>query len=215
MSMPVRPLTRLALAAAATLAVAGCGSPSTGPAESPAAPPSATETSATPVETEAPPTSEAPEETPSPSIEDSTSPAENGAPTHTDDAARAAQGALAAVPGDVISIDREGRDLWSVEVRTVQGEGVELYVEASTGVVQRQQSQRLPAEARDSAPAVTAVEAIEIALGALPNSTVWEVDLDTKRGTVVWEILVRDGVRLTEFYIDAATGEILKQETSD
>lgn len=133
------------------------------------------------------------------------------APTHADPAARAAQGALAAVAGDVISIDRERGSVWSVLVRDTNGRGTEVYVDATNGSVSRQRSEQLPTVARSAAPTFTAIEAIDVALEAQPSGAVHELDLGTERGVVVWEIEVRGGGN-TEFYIDASTGKIVKRE---
>lgn len=185
------------LAAASTLFLTtGCGGSDEATSETPT------------VEASQTPTSEATGATPT----ESDSPAD--ALTHADPAARAAQGALVAVPGGaVISIDPESGDVWSVLVRTPDGSGTEVYVNAATGEVVRQQSEPLPAEARAAAPTVTAIAAIDTALAARPGA-VRELDLGTEQSVVVWEILVRNGGE-TEFYIDAATGAVVKQEAAD
>lgn len=189
----IKPTAALALGAAVLL-TAGCTAGGAEP--SPEAPPQST--------------------TPAPS-ETTPSPAETPAPTpgHTDPAARAAEAALAAQPGAVISVDAEGGDVWSVLVRTDDGAGVELYVDATSGEVQRQRADDLPSAARSAAPRVTAVEAMDIALGALTDGRIRELDLDTERGAVVWEIKAGDSSGLVEFYVDATTGDILKQELDD
>ncbi|MBO1901225.1 PepSY domain-containing protein [Leucobacter weissii] len=161
-------------------------------------------------------------DTPAPSVSQPADPAgddpaESGAEaatTHADPAARAAEAALAAIPGDVVSLDPENGDVWSVELRDENGDGVELYINATTGEIVRRQAESLPSEARDGGPGVTALEAIDIALGALSDGEIRELDLDTERGVVVWEILARDGGEV-ELTIDAESGEILAQELDD
>ena len=162
------------------------------------------------------PTTAATSAAPTPASSPVESPAATGAatpgePTHADPAARAAQGALTAVAGDVISIDRERGSTWSVLVRGTNGRGTEVYVDATNGTVSRKQSEQLPTVARSAAPTFTAIEAIDVALKAQPSGAIHELDLGRDRSRVVWEIEVRGGSN-TEFYIDASTGEIVKQE---
>ncbi|MDR0482617.1 MAG: PepSY domain-containing protein [Cellulomonadaceae bacterium] len=135
-------------------------------------------------------------------------------PAGTDPAAAAALAAIAAGDGEVISIDPENGDVWSVLVRTSDGNGVERYVNAATGEIVRERPEPLPAEAVAGTPAVSANKAIDIVLEARPGAVVRELDLGTDRGTVVWEILVQDSTP-TEFYVDATTGTILKEEVAD
>lgn len=206
--MPSRRLrTSLALLATTSLLLvaSACGTDQSGGEET--APSEAASAPASP----AAPTS-APAESPTPTEAAPTEAARTGAaPTHSDPAARAAQGALAAVPGDVISIDPERGSVWSVLVRDANGRGTEVYVDATDGTVNRQEREALPAVARTGAPAITAVEAIDVALKAQPSGAVRELDLGLERTRVVWEIKVRGGGN-TEFYIDATSGQIVKQE---
>lgn len=111
----------------------------------------------------------------------------------------------------MISIDPERGSVWSVLVRDANGRGTEVYVDATDGTVNRQEREALPAVARTGAPAITAVEAIDVALKAQPSGAVRELDLGLERTRVVWEIEVRGGGN-TEFYIDATSGQIVKQE---
>lgn len=188
----------LLAAASVLLVTSACGSEG---ADSGETAPTTSATSATPAPASTPAESPAATDAPAP-----------GEPSHADPAARAAQGALAAVAGDVISIDRERGSTWSVLVRGTNGSGTEVYVDAANGTVSRKRSEQLPAVARSAAPTFTAVEAIDAALKAQPSGAVHELDLDRDRGRVVWEIEVRGGGGNTEFYIDASTGEIVKQE---
>ncbi|HSW43778.1 MAG TPA: PepSY domain-containing protein, partial [Patescibacteria group bacterium] len=163
--------------------------------------------------TGSPDPSPAPRETPRPTR----SPAQGPSLASAISAGRAIDVALAAVPGGAVvevSLDKEnGRTLWEIVVRSPNGSGVEIYIDAATGTIVDREPHRVPDEARASAPAISALRAITIALAAVPGSSVVEVDLDTERGRVVWEVLVRaPGV---ELYIDAATGEILKQEADE
>lgn len=201
MSFSTKLVSSVALGVA--IAAAGCGS-----GADPA--PTDTETAQGPVTLRPDATTES-TEAPETDDADTASP-DDDAPEHADPAARAALAALVAVPGDVIAIDREDGGIWSVEVRTSAGDGVEVYVDGSTGDILRQRPESLPSEARDGAPAVTAVEAIDIVLAAAPGAVTRELDIGTERGVVVWEIEVRDGGGEIEFYVDASTGEILEQE---
>ena len=132
-------------------------------------------------------------------------------------ASQAIDFALAAVPGGAIvevGLDEEnGRTLWEIVVRRPDGSGVELYIDAATGRIVDQDPHQVPTEARTSAPSITALRAISIALGAAPGGTVLEVDLDTEHGRTVWEVLVRRPN--VEIYIDAVTGEMIKVEPTD
>lgn len=170
----------------------------------------ATETTDEPAET----TDEATETTAETS-DDATTETDAAAPSHTDPAARAAQGALAAEPDSaVLSIDPETGDEWEVLVRRADGSGAEIYVNAQSGETLRERAAQVPAAAADAAPQFTAVEAIDVALGAVPDGAIRELDIDTEAGVVVWEILVGGGGGATEFYIDATTGDIVKQESA-
>jgi uncharacterized membrane protein YkoI len=129
-------------------------------------------------------------------------------------AADAAAAALAAVSGAVVEIGtgtENGAPVWEVLVRTDDGSGVEVYVDQASGAIVKQEPEELPDEARTAAPAVTAADAIATALAAVPGD-VRDVDLGTESGTVVWEVEVAHGGGATEVYVDATTGEIVKQE---
>ncbi len=132
------------------------------------------------------------------------------------DAQRAAEIALAAVPGAVVELEADsegGAAIWEVGVLTLEGTGVEVYVSATTGEVVRKGDLRLDSE-QTTPPAITAAEAMEIALAAEPG-LISSVDLGTERGRVVWEIVVATTGGSYEFYIDAAAGDVLKQESAD
>lgn len=211
MNISKKYMSGAALAAALAVGLAGCGG-ETDPSNAPATDVSDSEIAESITDEETTPDDDSMNESDdtSPEEVESRSRVENAEP-----AIRAAEAALAAVSGDVISLDPEGGDVWSVLVRTEDGEGIELYVDATTGDIARQDPESLPSEARDSVPTVSAVEAIEIVQQELPEATIRELDLDTERGAVVWEILVSDDSGLIEFYVDAETGEILKQEWDD
>ncbi len=126
------------------------------------------------------------------------------------DAAGAIAAALAHTPGAVVEVDADLR-VWEVTVLRADGTGVELYIDATSGEITRQRDKRLTTVQR-TAPQVTAAEAIGLALAHTPG-TIIELDLDTHRGAVVWEVLVRaDAGGRFELYIDAATGQVVKSE---
>lgn len=131
------------------------------------------------------------------------------------DAQAAADAALAAVPGSaVVEIDRGSwreRPTWEVVVRNSNGGGTELYIDAVTADVVKQEPAEVPIYARVSAPAITADAAMDTALLDTPG-TVEEVGLGREGGRTVWEVLVAGTNGLMEYYIDATTGEIIKKE---
>ena len=195
----------LATAAVAALLLPGCA-PAESPATTPPAPPSTSSQAPAPspsvTETE---TSPAPEET---ETDDDTPATE--APAGPLDAVGAIEAALAHAPGAVVEVDAEPRR-WEVTVLRENGTGVELYIDAASGEVTRERDARL-SRVQSTAPKVTAAEAIGIALGNTPGQII-ELDLDTERGAVVWEVLVRaDAGGRFEIYVDATTGEVLKVE---
>ena len=124
--------------------------------------------------------------------------------------------ALGVIPGGVVvDIDQgweQGRSYWDVVVRDPDGGAVEIYLDAATGDVLEQSPTRMPLLAVDGAPAITARQAIDTALEAVPGGTVIEADLDMEGGRLIWEILVRSTGGRSEVYVDAASGELLKVE---
>lgn len=132
------------------------------------------------------------------------------APEGSLDAAGAIAAALAHTPGTVVEVDAHLR-MWEVTVLRADGTGVELYIDATSGEIRRQRDKRLMTVQR-TAPQVTATEAIGLALAHTPG-TIIELDLDTHRGAVVWEVLVSaDAGGRFELSIDATTGEVVKSE---
>ncbi len=132
------------------------------------------------------------------------------------DARRAAEIALAEVPGSVVvEVDehRGGKvQQWEVVVLNSDGTGTELRIDMATGEVISRTPEGLDQEER-SAPAISAQTAMETALAAAPGEIV-EVDLDSESGRTVWDVEVRTptGAR-QELTIDATTGEIIRQGT--
>ncbi len=197
----VRTTPLLAAAALGALLLPGCA-----PATSPSTPPPAAPTSSSPApEPSETPSSAAPEES---APEDDTPASE--APAGRLDAVGAIDAALAHTPGAVVELDAEPRT-WEVTVLREDGTGVELYIDAESGDVTRERSARL-SSVQTTAPKVTAADAIGIALGNTPGQVI-ELDLDTERGAVVWELLVRaDAGGRFEIYVDATSGAVVKVE---
>lgn len=191
----LRPFTAVAFVAA--LALAGCGS---GTDDTPEPTDPVVES---PAET-------APGDDATPG-EEATGP-DDGA-TATDEVALAAIAtAEAAVPGSTaIAYDRDGRDRY-IDIDVALGDAEhEVYVDITgTQVIRQQRSDTLDAEdlAEIAAATVPMADAITAALAVRPG-VVDDVDLDTRRGSVRWEIEIRDGVRNPEILVDAATGDVL------
>lgn len=156
----------------------------------------------------------------SPSAEGDTSrPPAEGAPSTPLDALGAMVVAERAIPaGTVVEVDLDdenGRQVWSVLVRDDSVMGRELYVDLNTGEVVRETQEALPVEAQGDLPPLTAQQGIEAALEAVEESSVVAFDLGTENGSTVWAVLVTAGGGLTEVYVDATSGAILKQEAGE
>lgn len=129
------------------------------------------------------------------------------------DAGAAVELAAETVPGAVVELSSGTENdvpVWEVDVLGQDDSGVEVYVDTRSGEVVRQRPTDLDSDQRP-APAITAVEAIDIALGA-GDGRVVEMDLDTDKGVRVWEVDVVASTGGIEFFIDAETGDIVKQE---
>ncbi|BBH69456.1 hypothetical protein ACTI_61410 [Actinoplanes sp. OR16] len=64
-----------------------------------------------------------------------------------------------------------------------------------------------------SGTAISEARAREIALAAVPGGTVEEIEQETENKVAVWDVEVKAGTTEHEFEIDAATGEVLHQDT--
>ena len=124
--------------------------------------------------------------------------------------------ALGVIPdGAVVDIGQgweRGSSYWDVIVRSPDGSAVELYLDAATGDVLEQSPTRTPLLAVDGAPAVTAQQAVDTALEAVPGGTLIEADLDREGNRLIREIIVRGEGGRSEVYVDATSGELLKVE---
>ncbi|MEA5442538.1 PepSY domain-containing protein [Cyanobium gracile] len=134
-------------------------------------------------------------------------------------AARAAAIALQRIlGGTVVDVDpgiEDGQPVWEVLVRRPDNTGLELYLNATTGAVLRQERESLPREALRPGPAVTVQQAITTAAAAVPGGRVMAIDLDTENGRTVWDADVAGPGGRIEVTIDAATGRILNQKRAD
>lgn len=129
------------------------------------------------------------------------------------DAAGALEKALEAKPGSyAVEIDEEDGRAWEVTL-VVDGKGLELTIDASTGQVSGERATSLDAEQHET-PAVTAAEAIDAALAEKPGA-LDSLDLDRERGVTAWEATVIDGVQEWDIVIDASSGAILRADLDD
>lgn len=137
----------------------------------------------------------------------------DGAPATS--AQQAIDTALEAVPGSsVIEADlgrEEGRLVWEIVLRGEDGR-TEVYVDATSGEPPGQGPSGSPFPAASGDPGISAQQAIDTALDAVPGGTLVEVDRDLEGGRPIWEILVRSERGPVEVYVDATTGDVLKVE---
>lgn len=129
------------------------------------------------------------------------------------DAASALEAALDAKSGAyAVEVDEEDGRAWEITL-VVDGQGVELTIDASTGEVTGERSTDLDAEQQE-APSVTAAEAVDAALAEKPG-TLDSLDLDRDNGTIVWDATVIDGTPEWDIVIDASSGDILRANQDD
>lgn len=130
------------------------------------------------------------------------------------DAMQAIAFAIANTPGDAISIEsRTEHDVavWEVVVLEAAGTAVEYLVSIGTGEILEQKP---TSSAATSAPAVSLVQAIEIAAATVPGAPLIDANLDIEEGRVVWDVtLGQPGTGgEVELRIDAETGEVVDQD---
>lgn len=205
-----RPAIAWGTAAVLALSLSACGSSGGGDDTAAVTEETAGSTEQSPV-VQSPEAAQSPEEEQSPTTD---------ADTVVDgpiDPARAAEIALERVPGTVVGIEAERKrnaEIWEVIVRGEDGSGTELYIDRTTGEILDQSSERLSRAQRET-PAISVVDALDIAFSAVPGTLI-EIDLDTERSTLQWEVEIQaDAGGRFEIYIDATTGDILKQEQDD
>lgn len=212
------------------IAVAACGSTGTPATPGPTEPTLSTPSSTGPASTEAlgqidsttlpsstPPSPPTPPPAPPSTVptEGSGHPAATEPPSESLDAQGAVRVALANVSGGaVVEIERDthkGQPIWEVLVRDLEGRGVELDIDSSTGNVIGRKPKELPRYARDSAPAIDISAALAQALAMTPG-TIKEAELErSKGGRLVWEVeIIEPNGRKVEHLLDAATGEVIR-----
>ncbi|NBE98094.1 metallopeptidase [Nonomuraea sp. KC401] len=156
----------------------------------------------------------------SPSIGTPTSGTASPSGPETGGLKRAAQVALAAVPGSVlVSIETEesGR-LWEVQV--VEKDGTEHRLDVAgekvvNGPATEDADADDKAERRDQVAAAKLdyAQAAEKILATVPEGRLTELNLDTERDRTVWEadVLTPDGTK-HKVAVDAATGEVVRND---
>lgn len=162
------------------------------------------------------PAEEAPQSEPLQSAPTESEPAEDQPIEGEIDALRAVEIALDAEAGTVVDLELDENDsriIWEVGILTSGGQGLELDIDRNSGEVVKQEDYDLSSEQR-TAPEVLINEAIGIALDAVSGS-VTSAELDSEDGRVVWEMNVNDGSAEWDLEIDAATGEVVKQDQDD
>lgn len=107
--------------------------------------------------------------------------------------------------------DDDGRVEWEVTVRAGDN-GRELHI-AADGSVLENESEGLSEAQRGELPRVTVRDAIQTALKRIEDGEVTDAELSTEDGKRVWDIEV-DVPRGDDWdlWIDAATGEVLREE---
>lgn len=125
--------------------------------------------------------------------------------------------AVGTTGGAVVELDlddEQGRIVWEVEVLQEDGSGIELHIDLESAEVVREREVQLSSD-QQTAPSLSAQEAVEEALHAVPGAVV-EMDLDTEDSVLVWEVQVdADAGGRYELDLDATTGDVLKQEFDD
>lgn len=163
--------------------------------------------------------------TPTPTATETASPTDGPSPTTDAEAVAplptaqsAVEAALAVVAGGAVveggQTDEAGREVWYVLVRDPAGAGTELYLARDNGDLVQQRAEPLPDVAQGDLPALTALQGLEAALGAVAGDVV-EFDQGTEDGRTVWAVLVSGHDGRFEVYVDASTGDIVKQERDD
>ena len=72
------------------------------------------------------------------------------------------------------------------------------------------------APAAETPASLDAQAAVDVALAAIPDGAVIDIESGMDRLTRIWEVVVRNANgRTTELYIDAATGAVIKLERGD
>ncbi len=107
----------------------------------------------------------------------------------------------------------QGQPVWYVTVRLADGTGSEVYINRSTGDLVGQSPENLNAVQRAAAPGLNATRAIRRAENISQGGTAIEFELERFRGTTAWYVVTKGGATGNlEFYLDANSGAVLRQE---
>ncbi|QQZ63356.1 PepSY domain-containing protein [Paenibacillus sonchi] len=131
---------------------------------------------------------------------------------------KAEQAALKAAPGRVESIDLEKKPsgaYYEVDIQQ-QNKEIDVRVDAYTGSIISVREEAdddddgdiQPADAAESKAVISAAQAAEAASAAAKGKVV-EIDLDQNKGSLVYEVEVRNGKVTTEVGVDAYTAKVL------
>lgn len=165
----------------------------------------------------APPTT-VPQPTQAPSSKTAAPPSQVAPPTGSGALVTAGDTALAKVSGGtVISIDAERNNTaWEVEIATNDGEEHKVYVSWDGKSIQSGPTAKHE-DAEDKAENKHLVDGADLDykraakhISDARKGTITELNLDTERGTVVWEADVHSGGTKYEVTIDASSGKVLK-----
>ena len=123
--------------------------------------------------------------------------------------------------GTVTSVEldyKAGKPIYEVEVY-LNGYSYDIDLDAVSGkglsVRKEAVKQRASVVNTQLANTITQAEAKAIALKEVPAGTIKDIELDTEKNGVVYELEVIDGYTEYDIKIDAVTGEILKCEIDD
>lgn len=120
-----------------------------------------------------------------------------------------------AVPGSrVIDVDWDDDNHWEIHVATEDGTESELEVSADGSEIR--QGPRVDDDADDRAEnaerlagaQVDFEQAVKIVMAEVGSGRITDLDLDSSRGTVIWDAEVEDGRAEREVRVNAETGEI-------
>lgn len=170
--------------------------------------PSVTDSVSPPAETVPAPESPTPESPTSPSATPSAEPTA-GTSEHNAAALAGIQTAEAATEGTAFSLDWS-RNRWEIEL--IAGNRMhEVYLSADGTTITKQEAERAEAEDRGllARAEVPMADAIATALAAVPDASVVEVDLDTRRSDLVWEVDTTVGNDRQRTLVNAVTGELV------
>jgi uncharacterized membrane protein YkoI len=139
--------------------------------------------------------------------------------------AQAVEIALKAVPGGKAveaEIDLEGADDVDFDVEViVDGAHKKVEIDGVTGkveVIEKEADEKDEEEKTEAAVAssqTTLLQAIEIALKAVPGATAYKAEPQMEKGKLIWEVEVMSGDQFKDVEIDPATGKVLEVENDD